>query len=60
MIYVAINRINVVRSLEGRFEEAVIAYLFLVNLLPLIIIPIVWYETRKIVVVLNNWSDFEV
>lgn len=51
---------DVVRSLEGRFEEAVIAYLFLVNLLPVLIVPIIWYETKKIVRVLNNWNEFEV
>lgn len=62
-IYVAfimISRIDIVRTLEGRFEEAVIAYLFIVNILPLIIIPLMWYETRKVSNLLNNWVDFEV
>lgn len=60
VIYVAVNRINIVRSLEGRFEEAVIAYLFLVNILPVCIVPLVWTETQKLSDVLNEWMDFEV
>ncbi len=47
-------------SLEGRFEEAVVAYLFIVNILPVIIIPLLWYESKKVVEVINNWTDFEV
>lgn len=54
------NRINIVRSLEGRFEEAVIAYLFLVNILPVCIIPLIWTETGKFSAVLNDWTEFEV
>jgi gustatory receptor len=57
---VAISRVTVVRTLEGRFEEAVIAYLFIVNLLPCIIVPIMWSETKKVSNVLNDWTDFEV
>jgi gustatory receptor len=49
----------VVRTLEGRFEEAVIAYLFIVNLLPCIMIPILWSEIGKVATVLNSWSEFE-
>lgn len=49
-----------VQSLEGRFEESVIAYLFLVNILPLIIVPMIWTETGKFAEVLNDWNDFEV
>lgn len=60
VLYVAINRINIVRSLEGRFEEAVIAYLFLVNILPVCIVPLIWTETQKLCDVLNEWMDFEV
>lgn len=56
----AIGRIDVVRSLEGRFEESVIAYLFLVNILPVCIIPIVWTEMNKFTALLNDWTDFEV
>lgn len=48
------------RTLEGRFEEAVIAYLFIVNLLPIIIVPLMWYESKKIASILNSWMDFEV
>lgn len=58
--YVAIHRVTVVQSLEGRFEESVIAYLFLINILPLLIIPLIWIETPKFTQVLNDWTDFEV
>lgn len=54
------NRIKIVQSLEGRFEESVIAYLFLVNILPICIIPMIWIETKKVAQVLNDWTDFEV
>lgn len=50
---------HIVRSLEGRFEEAVIAYLFLVNILPVMIVPLTWTETGKFCAILNDWSDFE-
>lgn len=60
VVFVVIKRIAIVRNLEGRFEEAVIAYLFIVNLLPVIIVPMMWYEATKVVVVWNHWSDFEV
>lgn len=60
VIYVASNRIKIVQSLEGRFEESVIAYLFLVNILPICIIPMIWIETKKVAQVLNDWTDFEV
>lgn len=51
---------QIIKSLEGRFEEAVIAYLFVVNILPVVIIPLMWLESRKIARVLDNWTDFEV
>lgn len=54
------NRIRIVQSLEGRFEESVIAYLFLLNILPILIIPMIWLETEKFTEVLNNWTEFEV
>ncbi|XP_058456058.1 gustatory and odorant receptor 24 [Malaya genurostris] len=57
--FILIHRIDHVRTLEGRFEEAVIAYLFIVNIFPLLIIPIMWYETRKVTNLLNSWVDFE-
>lgn len=60
VIYVGINRIKIVQSLEGRFEESVIAYLFLVNILPILIVPMIWTETGKFTKVLNDWTDFEV
>ncbi|XP_029707802.2 gustatory and odorant receptor 24 isoform X2 [Aedes albopictus] len=59
VIYITILRIDIVRTLEGRFEEAVIAYLFIVNILPVLIIPLMWYETRKVSSLLNQWVDFE-
>lgn len=55
-----IHRVKIVQSLEGRFEESVIAYLFLVNILPIIIVPMIWSETGKFAEVLNDWADFEV
>ncbi|XP_017477626.1 PREDICTED: gustatory and odorant receptor 63a-like [Rhagoletis zephyria] len=58
--YVAKNRIGIVSSLSGPFEEAVIAYLFLVNILPLLLIPILWWEARKIAILWNDWDDFEI
>ncbi|KAM7354902.1 gustatory receptor 63a isoform 2-T2 [Cochliomyia hominivorax] len=58
--YVANNRIVIVTSLSGPFEEAVIAYLFLVNILPIFLIPIMWWEIRKICVLINDWDDFEI
>lgn len=58
--FVALNRLKIIRNLEGRFEEAIIAYLFLVNLVPIIIIPMMWYEARKVAKLLNHWADFEV
>lgn len=58
--YILVNRIKIVNSLDGRFEESVIAYLFIVNILPIIVIPLMWSESKKIAIVFNNWSDFEV
>ncbi|XP_077294944.1 gustatory receptor 63a [Arctopsyche grandis] len=60
IIYISMHRGKVMKSAEGRFEEAVIAYLFTVQLFPLVMIPIMWYETKKIAEVLNSWSDFEI
>lgn len=60
MVWVGIHRVKIVQSLEGRFEESVIAYLFLVNILPVIIVPMIWSETGKFANVLNDWNDFEV
>lgn len=60
MSYTFVKRIEIVRNVEGRFEEAVIAYLFIVNLLPILIVPILWCEAKKVANILNEWSDFEV
>lgn len=60
MSYTFVKRIEIVRNVEGRFEEAVIAYLFIVNLLPIVIVPTLWYEAKKIANILNEWSEFEV
>lgn len=58
--YIGVTRLHIVKTSEGRFEEAVVAYLFIVNLLQIFFIPILWYESRKIARVLNDWNDFEV
>lgn len=60
MYFIARDRIDIIQSLEGRFEESVIAYLFLLNILPILIIPMTWIETSKFTDVLNNWTEFEV
>ncbi|ETN58369.1 gustatory receptor [Anopheles darlingi] len=60
LLFIALSRIEIVRTLEGRFEEAVIAYLFIVNILPILIIPLMWYETRKVASIMNGWADFEI
>ncbi|XP_055606612.1 gustatory and odorant receptor 24 isoform X2 [Uranotaenia lowii] len=57
--FILVQRIVIVRTIEGRFEEAVIAYLFIVNILPILIVPLMWYETHKVSNLLNNWADFE-
>lgn len=58
--YIGVTRLHIVKTSEGRFEEAVVAYLFIVNLLQIFFIPILWYESRKIAGVLNDWNDFEI
>lgn len=60
VFFIARHRIDIIQSLEGRFEESVIAYLFLLNILPILIIPMTWIETQKFTEVLNNWTEFEV
>lgn len=59
LLYVVWNRIKVVQRVQGRFEEAVIAYLFIVYLLPNFLVPIFWFETRKHVNCYNHWMDFQ-
>lgn len=60
VLYLSLHKVQILRTAEGKFEEAVIEYLFTVYLFPLTVIPILWYETRKIAGVLNSWVDFEV
>ncbi|XP_013185991.2 gustatory and odorant receptor 24 [Amyelois transitella] len=59
VLYLSLNKVRIQRTAEGKFEEAVIEYLFTVYLFPMIAVPILWYETRKIADVLNSWVDFE-
>ncbi|XP_050306870.1 gustatory and odorant receptor 24 [Anthonomus grandis grandis] len=47
------------KSVEGRFEEAVIDYLFTVYLIPIVINPITLYEARKQANVLTQMIAFE-
>ncbi|KAJ2954775.1 hypothetical protein O0L34_g3079 [Tuta absoluta] len=60
VLYLSLHKVQILRSAEGKFEEAVIEYLFTVYLFPLAVIPIMWYETRKIASVFNSWVDFEI
>lgn len=63
VLYLSLHKVQIFKTegkSEGKFEEAVIEYLFTVYLFPMIIIPIMWYETRKIAGVLNGWVEFEV
>ncbi|KAH9638409.1 hypothetical protein HF086_004211 [Spodoptera exigua] len=59
VLYLSLHKVQILRTAEGKFEEAVIEYLFTVYLFPMIAVPILWYETRKIADVLNGWVDFE-
>lgn len=60
VLYLSLHKVQILRTAEGKFEEAVIEYLFTVYLFPMITVPVLWYETRKIAEVLNGWVDFEV
>ncbi|XP_048478104.1 gustatory and odorant receptor 24 [Plutella xylostella] len=60
VLYLSLHKVQILRTAEGKFEEAVIEYLFTVYLFPMTAVPILWYETRKIAGVLNGWVDFEV
>lgn len=60
VLYLSLHKVQILRTAEGKFEEAVIEYLFTVYLFPMIAVPILWYETRKIAGVLNAWVEFEV
>ncbi|VVD03609.1 unnamed protein product [Leptidea sinapis] len=59
VLYLSLNKVQILRTAEGKFEEAVIEYLFTVYLFPMLVIPIFWYETRKIADILNGWVEFE-
>lgn len=58
--YIMMDRIHSISELEGNFVEAVIGYIFIVNLSPMFIVPLMWYESPKIAEYLNIWSEFEV
>lgn len=60
VLYLSLHKVQILRTAEGKFEEAVIEYLFTVYLFPMVVVPIMWYETRKIAEVLNEWANFEV
>lgn len=60
VLYLSLHKVQILRTSEGKFEEAVIEYLFTVYLFPMTVIPIMWYETPKIAGVLNEWVEFEV
>lgn len=57
--YIKWDKVEIVRSTEGKFEEAVIDYLFTVYLLPVVIIPIAWYESSRMASVFSEWMAFE-
>lgn len=60
VLYLSLHKVQILRTAEGKFEEAVIEYLFTVYLFPMLLVPIMWYETRKIAGILNGWVEFEV
>lgn len=60
LLYLSFYKVQILRTADGKFEEAVIEYLFTVYLFPMTTIPIMWFETHKIADVLNSWIDFEV
>ncbi|XP_072381105.1 gustatory and odorant receptor 24-like [Diabrotica undecimpunctata] len=57
--YIKWDKLEMVRSAEGRFEEAVIDYLFSVYLVPIFLSPITWSEAKKLSRVLTNFVVFE-
>ncbi|CAH1105857.1 unnamed protein product [Psylliodes chrysocephalus] len=57
--YIKWDKLEMVRSAEGRFEEAVIDYLFSVYLVPIVLNPIAWSEAKKMARVLTNLIAFE-
>ncbi|CAG9793275.1 unnamed protein product [Diatraea saccharalis] len=59
IMYLSLIKGQIMRTSEGKFEEAVIEYLFTIYLFPMLAVPILWYETGKIAGVLNEWVKFE-
>lgn len=57
--YINWDKVEMVTSAEGKFEEAVIDYLFTVYLLPVVLIPITWFESRRMGSVFTDWVSFE-
>nr|CAH7747010.1 unnamed protein product [Callosobruchus chinensis] len=57
--YIKWDKVEMVRSAEGRFEEAVIDYLFSIYLVPIVINILSWYEARKQAMVLTSIMAFE-
>ncbi|CAH2010402.1 unnamed protein product [Acanthoscelides obtectus] len=57
--YIKWDKVEMVRTAEGRFEEAVIDYLFTIYLVPIVINMLSWYEARKQARVLTNIMAFE-
>ncbi|XP_066155927.1 gustatory and odorant receptor 24-like [Euwallacea fornicatus] len=59
LIYLRYFNITITRNAEGRFEEAVVDYLFTVYLLPIVVNLIAFYEARKQAEVLTQFVTFE-
>lgn len=57
--YIKWDKVEIVKTAEGKFEDAVIDYLFSVYLLPVVLIPTALYEAKKVAMVYNEWSLFE-
>lgn len=57
--YIKWDKVEIVKTAEGKFEDAVIDYLFSVYLLPVVLIPIALYEAKKVAKVYNEWCLFE-
>ncbi|XP_012260950.2 gustatory and odorant receptor 24 [Athalia rosae] len=60
ILYVVWNRVKIIQAVQGKFEEAVIAYLFVVYLAPHLLIPVFWYETKRTANCFNHWMDFQI
>lgn len=60
IVYMQYDRVKINSSSEGKFEEAAIDYLFITYLIPIIVVPVMWYETKRIATCYTLWSEFEV